>query len=204
MMAAHPKRVSFRGCMKVLLSFVLLLAVVLNAIVAPAQAADAPRVSRSMLVAMEKSLDNRVTRLWDDNPFIMLGPTRGVYLDGYGAVFTAEINLVAGPGNMMMFLGPITKEGAEAHRQKKLTRVAELKRAMRLALVETAASMDTIPAEEQITIVAFLSKYPWEEMKDVPLQISMQGQKKRLLEAQRQGPAAAALLDEAISVQTTY
>ena len=47
---------------------------------------------------MEKSLDNRIARLWQDNPFVLLGPTRGVYLDGYGAVFTAEVNLVAGPG----------------------------------------------------------------------------------------------------------
>ena len=52
---------------------------------------------RTTLAAAEKSLDDRIAGLWGDNPLIVLGPTRGVYLEGYGAVFTAEVNLVAGP-----------------------------------------------------------------------------------------------------------
>src|ERR1022692_1316563 len=63
----------------------------------PAPASEAPRVGRNMIAAAEKNLDDRFTRLWDDNPFVVLGPTRGVYLENYGAVFTAEVNLVAGP-----------------------------------------------------------------------------------------------------------
>ena len=46
---------------------------------------------------MEKSLDERISKLWDDNPYLLLGTTRGVYLEGYGAVFTAEVNLVVEP-----------------------------------------------------------------------------------------------------------
>ena len=74
-----------------------LLLVVFLVVAASAIASDAPRVPRTTLAAAEKSLDNRFAGLWNDNPFIMLGPTRGVYLEGYGAVFTAEVNLVAGP-----------------------------------------------------------------------------------------------------------
>ena len=55
-------------------------------IAASAMASDAPRVPRNTLAATERKLDNSFTKLWSDNPFVVLGPTRGVYLEGYGAV----------------------------------------------------------------------------------------------------------------------
>src|SRR5260370_456257 len=56
----------------------------------------APYVKRAALIAMEKSFDQRIVRLADD-PYLLVGDTRGVYLEGYGAVFTAEVNLANGP-----------------------------------------------------------------------------------------------------------
>ena len=44
-------------------------------------------------------------------------------------------------------------------RQKKLDRIPVLKKALREALASTAASLDTVPPDEQITIVAFLSHH---------------------------------------------
>jgi hypothetical protein len=149
----------------------------------------APRVTRSMLIDQEKSLDNRVVRLSQDNPFVLLGPTRGIYLDGYGAVFTAEINLVSSPGAMMMFRGAMTKEEIEQHRQLKLARVPLLKQAIRQAMIDSAASLDPIPSQEQIVVVAMLSKYPWENVTGVPQQIMMQASKKDLLEQRNNATA---------------
>ena len=163
---------------------------------APAGTNDSPRVTRPMLVAMEKSLDSRVSRLSQDNPFVLLGPTRGIYLDGYGAVFTAEINLVSAPAAMMMFRPQMTKEEIAQHRLKKLERLPQLKQAMRQALIDSASSLDTVPAQEQIVVVAMLSKYPWEDTTGLPQQIMMQGSKKDLME-QRNNPAA---LDSVIRV----
>jgi len=51
-----------------------------------------------------------------------LGPTRGVYLESYGAVFTAEVNLVAGPQITIIMQSP-TKQSIAEHRQKKLARM---------------------------------------------------------------------------------
>jgi hypothetical protein len=174
---------------RIFLSF-LLLAVVLGL-----TAATAPRVSRGTLAAMEKSLDERISKLWDDNPYLLLGPTRGVYLDGYGAVFTAEVNLMSNPVSLMH--ANLSKDEIARYRQKKLERVPLLKKALRDALASTAASLDTVPAEEQLTIVAFLDHYPWEDVSGLPAQITLQAQKKKLLEAQRSGPAG---LDAAIRV----
>lgn len=144
-----------------------------------------------MLVTSEKSLDERFSHLWDDNPFVLLGPTRGIYLEGYGAVLSAEINLVTGPAFLLVRPVP-GKEEIAKHRQKKLERLPELMRAARQALVDTAATLDTVPSQEQIVVVMFLSRYPWEDTTGVPVQVMLRAQKGKLLEAQRSGGAGLA------------
>jgi len=160
-------------------------------IAASAIASDLPRVPRNTLAATEKKLDNSFTKLWSDNPFVVLGPTRGVYLEGYGAVFTAEVNLVAGP-TLGIMTPPMTKQDIAQHKQKKMARIPDLKKALAKALADTAASaeMAAVPPDEQIVLVAFLSHFPWEDLDGLPAQIAMQGSKKQLMEAQRQGGAA--------------
>src|ERR1700730_8488049 len=116
------------------LPFLLLLVVAASAI-----ASDAPRVPRSTLVATEKKLDDSFNKLWSDNPFLVLGPTRGVYLEGYGAVFTAEINLVAGPPIGIMMPPPDNQDRAR-HKQQKIARIPELKGALEKCLAEAVAS----------------------------------------------------------------
>jgi hypothetical protein len=156
---------------------------------APAAAAgDAPRVARNTIATAERNLDNRFTRLWDDNPFVVLGPSRGVYLEGYGAVFTAEVNLVAGPVVGIVPMS-ITKDSIARHKQRKTARIPDLKKALQQALVEMAASpeMASVPPDEQIVLVAFLSHYPWEDVDKLPAQIMMQGSKKKLMEAKSAG-----------------
>jgi|SRR5579871_3523128 len=175
--------------------FYLPLGFLLLAVASAAMASDPPRVGRTVLAAMEKNLDDRVSRLWDDNPFVLLGPTRGIYLDGYGVVFTTEVNLATGP--TMLMHPELTKEEIQRHRQKKLERLPQLMHALRQALVASAVSLDNVPAEQQIVVVAFLSRYPWEDAAGIPLQITLQGQRKKLVEAQHAG---AAELDALIHV----
>ncbi len=167
--------------------FLLAVPFLLLGVAASAIASDTPRVPRTTLAAAEKSLDTRFAGLWSDNPFIMLGPTRGIYLEGYGTVFTAEVNLVAGP-QIGILTPSMTKQSIAEHRQKKIARLPELKKAMAKALADTAASpeMAAVPPDEQIVLVAFLSHFPWEDISGLPTQIMMQGSKKKLMEAQRE------------------
>ena len=155
-----------------------------------AAASTAPRVSRTALAAMERSLDERIKGLWEDNLFALLGATRGIYLDGYGAVFTAEVNPVT---SMTMMMHPtVTKEDViKAHRSR-LDRVAQLKVAMRQALADSAASLDPVPDSEQIIMVVFLAHHPWEDTSGTPGQLTFQGKKRALLDARRAGGAALA------------
>jgi len=159
-------------------------------------AADSPRVNRTALVTVEKSLDDRITRLWDDGPVALLGYTRGIYLDGYGAVFTAEVNLAAGGATLMHPV--LNKEDKDLHRKKKLDRLPQLKTAMRQALVASAASLDPVPADDQVVIAIYLSRYPWEDATGIPLQLTAQATKRKLLEIQRAGGAG---LEQAITVK---
>jgi hypothetical protein len=175
---------------KIIVSFLLL--VVVFALTA---ASAGPRVSRGTLAGMEKSLDERIQRLWDDTPYLLLGTTRGVYLEGYGAVFTAEVNLVMNPVSLMNTR--LTKDDIAKVRQKKLDRLPTLKKVLRESMVSMAASLDTVPGEEQIAIVAFIDHYPWEDVTGVPVQITLTAQKKKLVDAQRAGGAG---LDAVIHV----
>jgi len=174
---------------RIYLSFLLL------AVAVGLTAATAPRVSRGTLAAMEKSLDERISKLWDDNPYLLLGPTRGVYLDGYGAVFTAEVNLMSNPVSLMH--STLSKDEIAKYHQKKLERLPLLRKALRDALISTAASLDTVPPDEQVTIVAFLDHYPWEDITGLPAQLTLQAPKKKLIEAQRAG---GAVLEAAIRI----
>ncbi len=170
----------------------LLLAIAAAASASAAAAGDTPRVTRSTIATVEKDLDNRFTRLWNDNQFAVLGPSRGVYLEGYGAVFTTEVNLVQAPVMGIVPI-PVTKEGIAEHKKLKRQRIPALKRALQQALADTAASkeMAAVPAEEQIVLVVFLSHYPWEDLEGLPAQIMMQASKKKLLDAR--GGAGGAL-----------
>jgi hypothetical protein len=164
---------------KICLTF-LLLAAVFGLV-----AAATPRVTRTTLRSMEKSLDERISRLWSDVPYLLIGPTRGVYLDGYGAVFTAEVNLVMNPTSLMH--AQVDKGDVTRAHILKLQRVPQLKKALSDALVATAASLDTVPNEERVTIIAFITNYPWEDVSGVPAQVMVQAVKGKLLEAQHAG-----------------
>ena len=172
-----------------LVSFLLAITAAVSA--SAAEASDAPRVARSTFAIAEKNLDNRFTRLWDDNPVAVLGPSRGVYLEGYGAVFTAEVNLVAGPP-MTLFNVSATPEYKARHKQAKIARIPDLKKELQKALADLAASkeMAAVPVDEQIVLVAFLSHYPFEDLSGLPAQIMMQGSKKKLMEAKSAGGAS--------------
>lgn len=145
--------------------------------------------SRPAVVAMEKGLDSELTHLWPDDPFLLLGTTRGVYLDGYGAVFTAELNLVAGP--ILTPMNPIpSKEMIEHQRERKLERLPKLREAMRTILANTASSLDTLPPDQQVVFAITLLRYHWEDTTGMPGHIMMQGRRDDLLQARKAGPAA--------------
>jgi len=153
-----------------------------------AAATAGPRVSGNTLKAVETSLDQRVKSLWEDNPFSIIRPTRGIYLDGYGAVFTVDVSPVLSTTSMMHTT--VTKEEVVRAHKARLERVPQLKQAMRLALADAAASLDPVPADDQITFVVFLDSHSWEDVTGTPAQLTFRAKKNALLEARRTGGGA--------------
>lgn len=140
--------------------------------------AATPRVPRSTMQSIERSLDQRIQRFSIEDPIELLGTTRGVYLERYGAVFTAEVNLVVTA--VTPFRPQLTAEEKEKLRQKKLSRLPQIKQIMRDILVHSGASLKTVPDTEQIVVGMHFFNAPWEITTGLPSQLLMQAPRKTL------------------------
>lgn len=151
-------------------------------------AAQTPRVNRTLLTQIERDLDQRIFRIWNDNPMAVTGLSRGVYLPGFGIVFSVEMNMVTAPGGGLMGM-PLTDADKVALQKKKVERLPQLKAAMKEILVAVAEKLDPVPANEQVVIAMILPRYTWEEASGVPIQLTAQGVKSELLAMRNNGGA---------------
>ncbi len=156
--------------------------------------AQAP-VARTSIEAAERGLNHEIAALWPQDPFLLLGPARGVYLTGYGTVFTAEVDLAPSPG-ISPFHQTITPQDVATHRKMMLERLPRLKTQMQQMLAGVAASLDTQPMAENVVLAVTLTKHPWETRDGIPSQIVMTGERAKLLEGQRSGQIAAAVKEQ--------
>jgi hypothetical protein len=143
-------------------------------------ASVAPRVTRNNLVTMEKLADSKVIQLDSNTPAEVLGLTRGVYLDGYGAVFSAEVdpNPYAAPNPFR----PSYKEAElEKLRLQKLARIDVLKKKMVESLVVMAKGLEGVQSSEQVVLAVTIPYYVWEKSGGMPRQIVIQAPKSALM-----------------------
>jgi len=64
----------------------------------------------------------------------------------------------------------------------KITRVPELKKILKEALVSAATTLDTVPPDEQIMIAVIIPRFSFEDAAGIPVQITVQASKRKLLE----------------------
>ncbi len=138
----------------------------------------APSVRRGALAAMENSFQ----RTLQASEIEILALPRGVYLEGYGAVFTADVNLVY-TQSISPFRLTIGKEEVAAAYQRKLAKMPVLRAAMRQLLVDSGSALESVPQQEQIVVVVTLGNENWETTGGLPSQVYMQGQRSKLMEA---------------------
>jgi hypothetical protein len=172
-----------------------LVAAALLAAAVPAAQPGKPKITRDALSVVERSFDQRITKLGQNDPFDLLGNTRGVYLNDYGVVFTTELNLIVTP-IMTPFRPAISKPEVEQVRQRKLQRLALLKQAMRDMLVASAANLGALPPDEQVVCGVTLFYFPWEERDGLPSQILMHASKSALLNGSGDALVAALRVEE--------
>jgi len=155
---------------------------ILLALLFAGQAPQPPqtRVTRAAVAAQERSLDGRFGRANAPDSFDILGNTRGVYVQGFGAVFSSELNLIVSP-NLSPFHPVFTKPEIARIHDRKMARLPLLKQSMREALVAAAAGLENLPPQEQIVLAVTLFHYSWEDYTGLPLQIVMQAGRQELL-----------------------
>ncbi len=149
-------------------------------------------VNRGLVAAVEVAMNKRVEALVPGESFLLMGHTHGVYLDGFGCVFTTRVNLAEGPAPGP-FLKTLPEPVKAALHKKKLERVPLLRTAMREMLVSAAAVMDPVPTSEKMVLSVSLVYWPHEDASGLPTQIVMQAQRKVLMGYMMSGADKSAL-----------
>lgn len=155
----------------------LLLAILLSMPAAPKS-----RVERATVSQMEKDMDRTLEReVLDGNGYLLLGYARGVFLDGTGAVFSAEVNLAAGPA-VSPFRPQVTKDDTTKLRQRKADKLPALRMAMRRLMFDIAGRLEGLNADEEVVVAITLFHHHWEDTAGLPSQIVMRAPRKKLTE----------------------
>lgn len=170
-------------------------ALLLLALVSVLPAADRPRVTREAMAGVEKNMDSAIGS-WDVTaPYDLLGFTRGVYLPGYGVVFTTEVNLmitVITPFNL-----PPTGKKLLQLKEKKQQRLAFVRGWMKDALVNAGASLEQVPPGERVVYAMTLFYQSFEDHSGMPNQVIMEAPRQALADF-KAGRIGQAQLDAAI------
>jgi hypothetical protein len=139
---------------------------------------------RMAIATIERNLDRRIETLFDE-PYLLLGGSRGLYLEGTGAVFTAEMALVLSPAGP--FAPKLTREEAERIRRKRLDRLPLLRTAIEDFMVRSAAALPSLPPGERLIVGITLFKKTAEDNTGIPSQLVFEGRKGELIEKKSQG-----------------
>jgi len=146
----------------------------------PFVSGQSPRITRADLAGIERGMDLKLERASIAEPYDLLGPTRGVYIEGYGVVFSSELNLIIS-ANLSPFHPSFTKQEIERVHDRKAQRMPALRQHMRQLLIDAAASLENLPPNEQVVLAVTLFHYKWEDYSGLPSQIVMQAQRQQLL-----------------------
>ncbi|MGB7759962.1 MAG: hypothetical protein WBL61_09040 [Bryobacteraceae bacterium] len=140
----------------------------------------AGRVTLVSLAAIARDCDRGFQTFAPTDPIDVLGRTRGIYLEGYGAVFTTELSPILTPS-----LGPFRPSISEPEkvqvRQRKLARLPAVERLMNSMLQSAARELTTVPDDQQIVIAVKFLYLPYENTAGLPGQIVVKGTRRSIL-----------------------
>lgn len=131
-------------------------------------------VALGTLSTLESGFDRKLASFNVNDPIDLLGRTRGIYLDGYGVVFTTEISLIVTPSINPFHPAMTPAEIATVHKRK-AARLPELPGMMK-EMVRTAAKTlqvasaagAQIPNDQQVVVAFRLLYLPWEDTSGLP------------------------------------
>jgi hypothetical protein len=142
--------------------------------VAAVSPATAPAPQRQILTDLEKRLDTKVSQVGGKDQVYLLGLTRGLYLAGYGTVFTQELDLIETPG-ISPFHQQISPQEIVTVHQRKLANLAALRKTLRDMWADAAQSLTATPDTEQVVLAVRLLYRSWEDTSGLPSEIVLKG-----------------------------
>jgi hypothetical protein len=131
------------------------------------------RIAPQTFRDLERRFDGMLVGMVPDpnDPVEIVGNTRGLHLEGYGVVFTAEISLVTTPG-LSPFQPTIPKELAERVHNRRVERLPALKKMMQDMLHLMAMTFaPQIPPDQHLVLAIRLWYASWENSDGMPAQV---------------------------------
>lgn len=138
---------------------------------------------RSELRRMEQALEASFGGLDDPAPMQTLGMVRGMYLSGYGAVFSVQVNLVP-MANVSPFRQAYSAEEKRQLNIRKRSRLEDLELKMSGVLVDQGGRLMRVPRDENVAVAASLFHFPWEDRTKLPGQMVLAARREDLTSLQ--------------------
>jgi hypothetical protein len=124
---------------------------------------------------LERRFDSRLEGLVPDlnEPVDLLGETRGIYVEGYGIVYTAIVSLVKAP-ELTPFLREIGKDRADRVHKLRVERLPLLKAAMKEMMHNMAMTFAIqVPPDQKLMLEVRLKYATWENTAGMPAHVVM-------------------------------
>jgi hypothetical protein len=130
-----------------------------------------PGLDFAGVAKVESSVERKLKNLSTNDPIDLLGACSGVYLDGYGLVFTVPISLIAAPPSFGPFTGNYTPQKGEAVRQRKLKNLPIVVAAANEMLAQAAKTLPDLPPTEKIAVAIRFFYLDYEDTTGLPKEI---------------------------------
>lgn len=161
------------------------------ALAGPAGAAppsnDSQALLKQQMREFEAAVDSTLRQMFSDSrPFTVLEQPKATYLDGFGIVVHAEINLYPTSANLMPFMtGQSLDRELKNEREQKQVRLRQLQARLQSLLLEQSGPLSQLRDGESMAVVIHLfNPRPFPE---IPGQIVVQARRQALLALQVQG-----------------
>jgi hypothetical protein len=138
------------------------------------------RVSLASLAGLARGFDRDFQMFAPPDPIDVLGRTRGIYLEGFGAVFTTELSPILTP-QLSPFRPNISEQEKAQVRQRKLARLPAVERLMNSMLLTAAKELTAVPDDQQIVVAVKFLYLPYEDTSGLPGQMVMKAERRTIL-----------------------
>jgi hypothetical protein len=138
------------------------------------------RVTLASLATLARGFDRNLRMFAVTDPIDVLGNTRGIYLDGFGAVFTTELSPILTPG-LNPFQPNISEQDKAKIRQRKLDRIPAVEGLMNSMLQSAAKELSAVPEDQQIVVMVDFVYLPYENTSGLPGQMVVKATRHAIL-----------------------